>query len=79
MHNLKYSEYNSAELKKRVPGWTLPEGYMAVYDESAGLVYSERCIEAHIQSGLKINSKSTAMFETKVKSYRNINQELIEV
>ncbi len=36
-------------MQKRVPGFTLPEGFVGLYDETAGILYPEKCIEAHIK------------------------------
>lgn len=47
-HSLPYKMYNSGNIQERVSGWTLPEGFIALFDESAGLLYPERCIQQHV-------------------------------
>ncbi|EAS04725.1 FAD-dependent oxidoreductase (macronuclear) [Tetrahymena thermophila SB210] len=79
-YNLPYKMYNSKTIKERVPAWNIPEGFIALYDETAGLVYPERIINAHIDVALKKNPQARALFGTKALSKKVRKEDgLIEV
>lgn len=79
-HNLPYKMYDEKTIKSRVPGWNLPEGFVALFDESAGFLHPERCIAQHVTMAQKRNSNAKSLYQTKVSSYKKLpNSELMEV
>lgn len=61
--------YDDTNTKTRVPGWECPKGFTVIFDESAGLLYPEKCIEQHIAVAQKLNPQAKTLFNTSVKSY----------
>ncbi len=51
-HGLEHDVLTSAEVSRRYPGYSLPDGHMAVFQPEGGYVLSERCIVAHVESAL---------------------------
>ncbi|MGL4610761.1 MAG: N-methyl-L-tryptophan oxidase [Trueperaceae bacterium] len=47
-HELNHEILDAGSLQQRFPGYELPEGYKAVYQEEGGFVLSECCIINHV-------------------------------
>ena len=47
-HDLAHTVLDHAELARRFPGYRLPEGHYALFQEEGGFLLSERCIVAHV-------------------------------
>jgi len=44
---------DAEEIRRRWPGWTLPDGYEAMYEPRAGYLRSERCVAAYRQAAVE--------------------------
>jgi sarcosine oxidase len=49
-HGLPHTVLDHAELARRFPGYRLPEGHFALYQEEGGFLLSERCIVAQVEA-----------------------------
>jgi sarcosine oxidase len=49
-HGLSVESLTATELSERFPGFRVPEGMQAVFEPTAGLLYVERCVAAHVQA-----------------------------
>lgn len=47
-HGLSHEVFDHAGLAARFPGYRLPKGYRALYQEEGGFLLSERCIVQHV-------------------------------
>ena len=47
-HNLEIDSLSNSEIEKRWPGFAVPEAMAGVYERRAGLLYVERCVQAHL-------------------------------
>jgi len=56
-HRLKHEVLTATELRKRFPGFHLPNDMMAVYQPDAGFVLSERSIVAHVSAALALGAE----------------------
>jgi sarcosine oxidase len=48
-HGLKHQILSAAEVRQRFPALTPEDGIAAVWEPRAGILFPERCIEAHLQ------------------------------
>jgi sarcosine oxidase len=56
-HKLQYNLMTSAELRKRYPGFCLPESMVAIYQPQGGFVLSERSILAHTSLAVDLGAE----------------------
>lgn len=49
-HDIDHEVLSGAELNERFPGYDVPDGYEAVYQEDGGFLQSEQGIVAHVQA-----------------------------
>ncbi|MHB8647577.1 MAG: N-methyl-L-tryptophan oxidase [Thermomicrobiales bacterium] len=47
-HHLPYEELTNAEVAARFPGFRLPDGIVAIYEPTAGILDPEACVFAHL-------------------------------
>jgi len=47
-HDLPLEQLAAEEVSKRWPGYTVPEGYTALFEEEAGFLMVERAVQAHL-------------------------------
>ncbi|MBA2685211.1 MAG: N-methyl-L-tryptophan oxidase [Gemmatimonadaceae bacterium] len=47
-HELEHTILNPAEVTARYPGFQVPEGSLALLEPRAGLLFPEKCVEAHL-------------------------------
>jgi sarcosine oxidase len=47
-HGLAHELLEPCEVHRRFPGFHVPEGSMALHEPRAGLLFPERCVEAHL-------------------------------
>jgi sarcosine oxidase len=47
-HDLPLEQLTAEEVAKRWPGYTVPEGYTALFEEEAGFLMVERAVQAHL-------------------------------
>ena len=53
MHKLEHKLLTNEELKTRFPAFKLPDNILAVWEPRAGVLFPERCIEAHLKEAEK--------------------------
>lgn len=56
-HDIPHEVLTSAELTERFPGYQLPEGHKALYQEDGGFVIPEQAIVAHTQAAQKAGAE----------------------
>lgn len=56
-HDLPHEVLDSRELRKRFPGYQLPSGHYALYQEEGGFLMSERCIVNFVFAGLALGGE----------------------
>ena len=49
-HGIPHEVLDHQELHKRFPGYQLPKGHYALYQEEGGLLLSERCVVNHVMA-----------------------------
>jgi sarcosine oxidase len=59
-HGLPHEVLDSAQLRRRFPGYRLPKGTMAVYQPDAGFVMSERSIIAYVTAAQALGAEIRA-------------------
>ena len=47
-HDLPLEQLTATEVAKRWPGYTVPAGYTALFEEEAGFLMVERAVQAHL-------------------------------
>ena len=52
-HNLRVDELTHAEVSSRFPGYHVPNGSVAVFEQNAGYLHVERCVLAHLAAASK--------------------------
>src|SRR6185437_4324619 len=61
LHGLAHEVLSSADLRRRFPGYRLPEDTLAVFQPDGGFLMSERCIVAHVvaaqQAGAEVHAR----------------------
>jgi len=61
LHGLAHEVLSSADLRRRFPGYRLPEETLAVFQPDGGFLMSERCIVAHVvaaqQAGAEVHAR----------------------
>lgn len=64
-HDLPHEELSAAEIRRRFPGYRLPDDYAAIYQPDGGFVASERAILAHaalaIAAGATIRARERVL------------------
>ncbi len=53
LHHLPHEELTNIEVAARFPGFRLPEGIVAVYEPTAGILDPEACVFAHLDLAAK--------------------------
>src|SRR4051794_33530671 len=53
LHHLPHKVLTSAQLTKRFPGYSLPEGHLALFQADGGFILSERAIVAHVSGAIR--------------------------
>ncbi|MCA1667161.1 MAG: N-methyl-L-tryptophan oxidase [Thermomicrobia bacterium] len=53
LHHLPYEELSNTEVTARFSGFRLPEGVVAVYEPTAGILDPEACVFAHLDCAAK--------------------------
>ncbi|CAN5726628.1 N-methyl-L-tryptophan oxidase [soil metagenome] len=56
-HDISHEVLSSHALTERFPGYKLPSGHMAVFQQDGGFLLSERCIVAHVHGALKAGAE----------------------
>jgi len=54
---VRYERLDASDVRRRWPGFAVPDGYEALYEPDAGYLYSERCVEACRQLALKAGAE----------------------
>ncbi|GIW93847.1 MAG: N-methyltryptophan oxidase [Pirellulaceae bacterium] len=52
-HNLPVQQCDGDELSRRFPGFRMPEGTVAVFEENAGYLLVEQCVQAHVEMAVR--------------------------
>ncbi|EGR30911.1 sarcosine oxidase, putative [Ichthyophthirius multifiliis] len=56
-HNVSFKIYKTnQELQQKVPGFTLPKGFVGLFDETAGILYPEKFLSPCSGHGFKFSS-----------------------
>lgn len=53
LHGLPIEQLTRDELRRRFPGFALPDEMAAVFEERAGFLYSEDCVRAHVDQAVQ--------------------------
>jgi sarcosine oxidase len=56
-HDLAHEVLTATELRRRFPGYVLPDDVVAVYQRDGGFLMSERCVVAHINAALALGAE----------------------
>lgn len=59
-HRLPHEVLDSGALTERFPGYRLPAGYRALYQEQGGFLLSERCIVGHVRAAQALGAEVRA-------------------
>ena len=65
-HDLNVEELTASDVEQRFPGFQMPEGFAAVFEQQAGFLRVEDCVLAHIQqaqrqgAGLSVSETVTS-------------------
>ena len=57
MHNISHELMDAPSLRRRFPGYQLPEDMVAVYQPDGGFVLSERSIEAYVMAAQALGAR----------------------
>jgi sarcosine oxidase len=52
-HDLAFTVYDPAQVHARFPGFRVPDDSMALHEPRAGLLFPEKCVEAHLALALR--------------------------
>jgi sarcosine oxidase len=55
-HDLPIENLSAAELQRRYPAFSLPEGMEAIFEPTAGLLHVERCVAAHARRARELGA-----------------------
>ncbi len=59
-HGIPHEVLNHSELRERFPGYRLPKGHYALYQEEGGFLLSERCIVNHVMFAQSLGAEVRA-------------------
>ena len=59
-HGIPHEVLNHGELRERFPGYRLPKGHYALYQEEGGFLLSERCIVNHVMFAQSLGAEVRA-------------------
>jgi sarcosine oxidase len=56
-HRLKHEQWDSKELRRRVPGFHLPQGMTAIFQSEGGFLLSERAVIAYVTAAQALGAE----------------------
>lgn len=79
-HKFKINLLSNEEVSRSYPAFRAPKGMVGIYEEDAGILFPERCVEAFLTEGVK--KGGNLQFGVKVQGFREVNlngEKLVEV